>query len=131
MCVCAHACAHAFLCDTAEFLTLPSISVTHAQTHTHVPARRVQVCDGLGVLGTGHPPSVLPSAPSSELALARGQTATSICLVNTEISKAHPSPRQKITQARPARAKIARSAESVERTYLSKREEHKLAILGY
>lgn len=119
MCVCAHACVHTYF-----YVIPPNFSLslylrhTHANTHTHVPAPRVQVCDGLGVLGTGHPLSVLPSAPSSELALARGQAATSICLVNTEISKAHPSPWQKIAQARPASAKIALHAESMERTYL-------------
>ncbi len=92
-----------------------------AHTHTHVPARRVQVCDGLGVLGVGHPLSRSPSAPSSELAFARGQAATSICLVNTEISKAPPSPQQKIAQTRPASAKIACYAESTERIYLLSR----------
>lgn len=126
MCVCIHVCAHVFLCDTAEFVSLPSslslyLRHTRKHTHTHVPGRRVQVCDRLGILGAGHPPSVFPSAPSSELALARGQAATSICLVNTEISKAHPSPRQKIAQARPASAKIARYAESTERIHLPKR----------
>lgn len=117
----------------SPFLVLPiRISVTHTHKCTHVPARRVQVCDSLGVLGTGHPLSVFPSAPSSELALVRGQTVTSICLVNTEISKAHPSPWQKIAQARPVSAKIACHTENIERIYLpGRRCEHKFAILRY
>lgn len=97
-----------------------SISLFLYLRHTHAPARRVQVCDRLGVLGVGHPLSVSPSAPSSKLALVQGQASTSICLVNTEISQAHPSPWQKIAQARPARAKIACYAESAERIYLPK-----------
>lgn len=110
VCVCIHVCAHVFLCDTAES---PSASISlplylrHTHRFTHVPARRVQVCDRLGILGVGHSLVVSPSAPSSKLALAQGQAATSICLVNTEISKAHPSPWQKIVQARNANAMIA------------------------
>lgn len=107
MCVCIHVCAHVFLCDTAEFLS-PSHTHTHKRTHSHTRA-----CpEGAGlwqVRRFGFEPSSL-CLPSSELALAQGQAATSICLVNTEISKAHPSPRQKIAQASQASAKIARSA---------------------
>lgn len=131
--MCASMCVHMYFCVIPPNFS-PSRSHSHppyiSVTHTHVPARRVQVCDRLGVLGVGHPLTVFPAAPSGELALARGQAAASICLVNTEISKAHPSPRQKIAQARPARAKIACHAESTQRIYLPKRRNgHKRAIL--
>lgn len=81
--VCIHVCAHVFLCDTAESPSASiwlSIYLRHTHSFTHVPARRVQVCDRLGILGVGHSLVVLPSsAPSSELALGQGQAATSIC----------------------------------------------------
>lgn len=128
MCVCAFMCVHMyFYAIPPKFLSLPFplclyLRHTHTQTHMHVPACRVRVCDRLGVLGVGHPLPCSPSAPSGELAIARGQAATSICLVNTEISKAPPSPQQKIAQARPASAKIACYAESIRRRYLLNRK---------
>lgn len=145
--VCVRARLCAFMCVHMYFYVIPvilsssasfslSLCLRHTNTHTcartHVPARRVQVCDRLGILGAGHPLSVSPSAPSSKLVRARGQAATSICLVNTEISQAHPTPWQKIAQAGPVRAKTACYAVSTERIYLPKRRPRTCTrCLGY
>lgn len=93
MCVRVHGVyARVFFCDIPVFSPTLGSTLSLYLRHTHVPDRRVQVCDRLGVLGMGHPRPVFPSAPSCKLAPVWVQAPSSICLVNTEISKAHPSP---------------------------------------
>lgn len=76
--LCTHVCAHVFLCDTTELLSLflslsPPPSLSLLRLKPHALAQRVQICDRLGVLGVGHYHSLCPSAPSGKLALAQGR----------------------------------------------------------
>lgn len=59
MCVRVHGVyARVFFCDIPVFSPTLGSSLSLYLRHTHVPDRRVQVCDRLGILGMGHPCSL-------------------------------------------------------------------------